>query len=151
MILRSISPACKYIPVVRIYHLRYDMNDVSMAKPAWCKQTNNVISVIVLCRTNVLYVNYHLLVQGTSHRLLSSESLLSRGTSGGWVSSESSCARYLLHPAIAKYKMLSNSTTQQSIKVHNTYNTHTQQRTFILNTHIVRYKHIDIAIIEKCM
>ena len=83
VILRSISPACKYLPVVRVYRLRYDTNNVSMAKLVWCKQTNNVISKIFLCRTNVLYVKYQSLVPGTSRHVLSNESLLSKGTSRG--------------------------------------------------------------------
>ena len=83
VIIRSISLACKDLLVVRPYRLRYDANDVSMAKPTWCKQTKNVIPIIVICRNNVLYVKYQSLVSGTSRRLLSSESLLPRGTSRG--------------------------------------------------------------------
>ena len=83
VILRSISPACKYLLVVRVYRLRYDTNDVSMAKPTWCKQINNVIPIVFLCRTNMLYVKYQSLVPDTSHRVLSTELLLSKGTSGG--------------------------------------------------------------------
>ena len=135
MILRSISLACKGLFVVRLCCLRYDVDDVSMAKLMWCKQTNNVRPLIVICHSNVLYVTSQSLVPGTKRRLLSSASLLSRGTLGGCASSEFNCVMSLLDPAMCKSRMLSNSTTRQSMDVYNMYKTHIQHTAYVLNTH----------------